>query len=54
MTLNARKAITIKKLQHVNEEWLLKAIEKLLSDMPTEEVKTADDAQLPGISMAPV
>lgn len=37
MTINARKAVIINKIKHVQENWLLRSIEKLLSDI--DEVK---------------
>ena len=44
MTIDARKEIIVRKLQYVNESWLIKSIEKLLSDI------RADDKEPPIIS----
>lgn len=39
MTLDTRKSTIIRKVQLVNENWLLKSIEKLLSDIEVDEPK---------------
>ncbi len=43
MTVEARKRNLIDKIRHVNENWLLKSLEKLLSDIEVEDVKHGEN-----------
>lgn len=47
MTLDARKETIITKIKYVNESWLLRSIEKLLSDVEISE----EGAQLDNIEL---
>ena len=41
MTLEARKETIITKIKYVNENWLLKSLEKLLSDVQIQDSRVA-------------
>ncbi|MFK8165181.1 MAG: hypothetical protein AB8H12_22235 [Lewinella sp.] len=45
MTIDARKETIITKIKYVNENWLLKSIEKLLSDVKVGEERSFVDVE---------
>lgn len=50
MTIDARKSTIINKIRYVKEGWLLKSIEKLLSDVEVVEVSDVEESNAPDYS----